>query len=120
MLQHFPLPVQGQKKHIQITADGKHHNGKTLDLTRKENKHDGWHWGVIMRNPNLLFNAFARPGNEPPVFLSGTLLVKRIGTGTEFEITLKNGKVKGGDMYGDGLEHTVSLDSKGELIFDEI
>ena len=110
---------EDKSKYIEIMANGKHHNGKTLDLTRKEDEHDGWFWAVEMRNPQELFQTFGKPGSEYPVFLSGTLLVKHIGTGTEFEITLKNGKVKGEGMYGDGLEHTVSMDFKGELDFDE-
>lgn len=110
---------EDKKNYIDIMANGKHHNGKTLDLTRKEDEHDGWYWAVEMRNPSRLFQTYAKPGSEYPVFLSGTLLVKRIGTGTEFEITLKNGKVKGVGMYGDGLEHTISVDFKGELEFDE-
>ncbi len=110
---------EDKQKYIEIMASGTHHNGNTLELTQKEDEHDGWYWAVEMRNPNLLFQTFAKPGTEYPVFLSGTLLVKRIGTGTEFEITLKDGKVKGGGMYGDGFEHTVSLDFKGELEFDE-
>ena len=110
---------EDKKKYINIMADGKHHGGKTLDLTRKEDEHGGWYWAVEMRNPSRLFQTFGEPGLEYPVFLSGTLLVNRIGTGTEFEITLKNGKVKGEGMYGDGLEHTFSVDFKGELEFDE-
>lgn len=110
---------EDKTKYVNIMASGMHHNGKTLDLTRKENEHDGWYWAVAMYNPNLLFNTFADPGEGYPVFLSGTLLVKRIGTGTEFEITLKDGKVKGEGENGDGFEHTVSLDFKGELEFDE-
>lgn len=110
---------EDEQKYIEIMADGKHHNGKTLDLTQKEDEHDGWYWSVEMRNPQILFQTFAKPGMEYPVFMSGTLLVKRISTSTEFEITLKNGKVKCIGMYGDGLEHTVSLDFKGKLEFDE-
>ena len=110
---------EDKNKYIEIMANGEHHNGKTLDLTRKEDEHDGWYWAVEMRNPQKLFQTFGEPGSEYPVFLSGTLQVKRIGTGTEFEITLKNGKVKGEGEYGDDLEHTVSMDFKGELEFDE-
>lgn len=113
------LFLSGDKtKYINIMADGEHHNGKTLDLTRKEDEHNGWYWAVEMRNPTRLFQTFGEPGTEYPVFLSGTLQVDRIGTGTEFEITLKNGKVKGEGEYGDGLEHTISLNFKGELEFD--
>ena len=110
---------EDKKKYVEIMANGKHHNGKTLDLTRKEDEHDGWYWAVEMRNPTILFQTFGKPGTEYPVFLSGTLQVNRIGTGTEFEITLKNGKVKGEGTYGDGLEHTISLSYKGVLAFDE-
>lgn len=110
---------EDKQKYIEIMASGTHHDGNTLDLTQKEDEHDGWYWVVEMRNPNKLFSTFASLRAEEPVFLSGTLLIKRIGTGTEFEITLKDGKVKGEGEYGDGLEHTVSLDFKGELEFDE-
>lgn len=110
---------EDKTKYINIMADGEHHNGKTLDLTRKEDEHNGWYWAVEMRNPTRLFQTFGEPGTEYPVFLSGTLQVDRIGTGTEFEITLKNGKVKGEGRYGDGLEHTISLNFKGNLEFDE-
>ena len=113
------LFLSGDKtKYINIMADGEHHNGKTLDLTREEDEHNGWYWAVEMRNPNLLFQTFAGSVTGHPVFLSGTLQVDRIGTGTEFEITLKNGKVKGEGEYGDGKEHTISLNFKGELEFD--
>ena len=110
---------EDKTKYINIMADGEHHNGKTLDLTRKEDEHNGWYWAVEMRNPTRLFQTFGEPGTEYPVFLSGTLQVDRIGTGTEFEITLKNGKVKGEGEYGDGKEHTVSLNFKGSMRFDD-
>lgn len=106
-------------KFIEIMANGQLHDGKTLDLTKKEDEHAGWFWSVEMRTPQILFQTFAKPGTDYPVFLSGTLLVKRIGTGTEFEVTLKDGKVKGSGMFGDGLEHTISLNYKGTLDFDE-
>lgn len=107
---------EDEKSHIVIEADGKHHNGKTLDLTQQENEHDGWYWAVRMYNPNLLFYTFATPAEGYTVFLNGTLLVKRIGSiGAEFEVTLKDGKVKCEGEHGDGFEHTVSLDFKGEL-----
>lgn len=111
---------EDKTKYIEVMANGTLHDGKTLDLTKKEDEHDGWYWAVEMRNPNVLFKTFAKPGNAYPVFLSGTLMVKRIGTGTEFEIMLKDGKVKGtGGTYGDGLEHTVSLNYKGTLAYGE-
>ena len=110
---------EDKKKYVDIMADGTLHDGKTLDLTRKEEKHTGWYWGVEFRNPYNIFQTFGDPETPYPVFQSGTLLVKRIGTGTEFEITLKDGIVKGEGDYGDGEEHTVSIDFKGELAFDE-
>lgn len=106
-------------KFIEIMANGQLHDGKTLDLTQKEDAHAGWFWAVEMRTPQILFQTFAKPGTDYPVFLSGTLLVKRIGTGTEFEVTLKDGKVKGYGTFGDGLEHTISLNYKGTLDFGE-
>lgn len=106
-------------KFIEIMANGQLHDGKTLDLTQKEDAHAGWFWAVEMRTPQRLFMTYAEPGKDYPVFLSGTLLVKRIGTGTEFEVTLKDGKVKGIGRFGDGLEHTISLNYKGTLDFGE-
>ena len=110
---------EDKTKYIEVMANGTLHDGKTLDLTKKEDEHAGWFWSVEMRTPQILFQTFAKPGTDYPVFLSGTLLVKRIGTGTEFEVTLKDGKVKGSGMFGDGLEHTISLNYKGTLDFDE-
>ena len=110
---------EDKTKYIEVMANGTLHDGKTLDLTKKEDEHDGWYWAVEMRTPQRLFVTYGKPGSDYPVFLSGTLLVKRIGTGTEFEVTLKDGKVKGSGMFGDGLEHTISLNYKGTLDFGE-
>ncbi len=110
---------EDKTKYIEVMANGTLHDGKTLDLTKKEDEHVGWYWAVEMRTPQILFQTFAQPGEAYPVFLSGTLMVKRIGTGTEFEIMLKDGKVKGTGTYGDGLEHTVSLNYRGTLAYGE-
>ena len=110
---------EDESKYVEIMANGDLHNGKTLDLSSKENKHEGWHWAVSCSDSHVLFKTFGKPDNDYPVFQSGTLRVKHIGPGTEFQITLKNGKVKAVGMHGDGLEHTISIDFKGELEFSE-
>ena len=110
---------EDESKYVEIMANGDLHNGKTLDLSSKENKHEGWHWAVSCSDSHVLFKTFGKPDNDYPVFQSGTLRVEHIGPGTEFQITLKNGKVKAVGMHGDGLEHTISVDFKGELEFSE-
>ena len=110
---------EDKSKYVEIMANGDLHNGKTLDLSSKENKHEGWHWAVSCSDSHVLFKTFGKPDNDYPVFQSGTLRVEHIGPGTEFQITLKKGKVKAVGEYGDGLEHTISIDFKGELEFSE-
>jgi archaellum component FlaC len=110
---------EDKSKYVEIMANGDLHNGKTLDLSSKENKHEGWFWAVSCSDSHVLFKTFGKPDNDYPVFQSGTLRVEHIGPGTEFQITLKNGKVKAVGMHGDGLEHTISVDFKGELEFSE-
>ena len=110
---------EDKSKYVEIMANGDLHNGKTLDLSSKENKHEGWYWAVSCSDSHVLFKTFGKPDSDYPVFQSGTLRVEHIGPGTEFQITLKNGKVKAVGMDGDGLEHTISVDFKGELEFSE-
>ena len=110
---------EDKSKYVEIMANGDLHNGKTLDLSSKENKHEGWYWAVSCSDSHVLFKTFGKPDSDYPVFQSGTLRVEHIGPGTEFQITLKNGKVKVVGMHGDGLEHTISVDFKGELEFSE-
>ena len=110
---------EDKSKYVEIMANGDLHNGKTLDLSSKENKHEGWYWAVSCSDSHVLFETFGKPDSDYPVFQSGTLRVEHIGPGTEFQITLKNGKVKVVGMHGDGLEHTISVDFKGELEFSE-
>lgn len=110
-----------ENKSITIMASKGHHNGKIIDLTKKEPEHDGQYWGVECYNPKKIFDTFGQPGTQYPVFTSGTLYVKHLGyEGYKpiFEIVLKNGKVKGEGEYGDGKEHTVSINWKGSIDFD--
>lgn len=111
-----------EKKGIEIMAGKEPHDGKTIDLTKKEPKHDGWYWSVECYNPEKIFDTYGEPGNSYPVFMSGTLYVKHLGSEggkPVFEIVLKNGKVKGEGEYGDGKEHTVSINWKGSLRLDD-
>ena len=112
-----------EDKGIKIMAGKEPHDGKTIDLTKKEPKRDDdWYWSVECYNPNLIFDTYGEPGTGYPVFMSGTLYVKLLGSEggkPVFEIVLKNGKVKGEGEYGDGKEHTISLNYKGTLRFDD-
>lgn len=112
-----------ETKGVKIMADKAYHDGNTIDLTKKEPKHDdGWYWSVECYNPNLIIDTYGEPGTPYPVFMSGTLSVKYLGSEDGkpvFEIVLKNGKVKCEGEYGDGKEHTISLNYKGTLDFDD-
>ena len=103
---------------IKILAEKEHHDGKTIDLTKKEPQHDGSYWGIDYHNPELIFDTFGDPELSYPVFMSGTLCVKHLGSEGDkslFEIVLKNGKVKCEGVFGDGKEHTISISWKGEI-----
>lgn len=111
-----------ETKGVTIMADKAYHDGNTIDLTKKEPKHDGWYWSVECYNPNLIIDTYGEPGTSYPVFMSGTLSVKSLGSEDGkpvFEIVLKNGKVKCEVEYGDGKEHTISLNYKGTLDLDD-
>lgn len=111
-----------EDKGIKIMAGKEPHDGKTIDLTKKEPEHDEWYWSVECYNPELIFDTYGEPKTSYPVFMSGTLYVKLLGSEggkPVFEIVLKNGKVKGEGEYGDGKEHTVSLNFKGSMRFDD-
>jgi len=124
-LGHYEIVLfVSENRGVRIDADKVYHDGKTIDLTKKEPKHDdGWYWSVEFYNPNLIIDTYGEPGTQYPVFMSGTLSVKSLGSEDGkpvFEIVLKNGKVKGEGDYGDGKEHTISLNYKGTLDFDDI
>lgn len=108
-----------EDEYIEIMADYENHDGKIIDLTKKEPKREGWYWGVgYHKSGRTIFDTYANPADAYPVFQSGTLYVKRlddIDGLPVFAIELKNGKVKGEDEYGDGKEHTISLHYKGKL-----
>ncbi len=107
---------------VKIMADKAHHDGRTIDLTQKEPEHDGWYWSVECYLPELIFDTYGEPNTSYPVFISGTLYVKHIGTSNGkpvFEILIENGKVKGEGEYGDGKIHTIELHYKGELSLDD-
>ena len=107
---------------VEIMADKAHHDGITIDLTQKEPEHDGWYWSVECYLPKLIFDTYGEPNTSYPVFISGTLYVKHIGTSNGkpvFEILIENGKVKGEGEYGDGKIHTIELHYKGELSLDD-
>ena len=109
-------------KGVKIMAGKEPHDGKTIDLTKKEPEHDDWYWSVECYNPTLIFDTYGEPGTPYPVFMSGTLSVKSLDSEDGkpvFEIVLEDGKVKGEGEYGDGKEHTISLNFKGSMRFDD-
>ncbi|MFJ1379165.1 hypothetical protein [Capnocytophaga canimorsus] len=111
-------------EYIEIFADYENHDGKVIDLTKKEPEREGWYWGVrYHKSKEIIFNADADPTESYPVFQSGTLYLKRLADADEqpvFEIELKNGKVKGEGKYGDGKEHTINFHYKGKLELVEL
>ncbi|MFJ1427964.1 hypothetical protein ACILD6_05075 [Capnocytophaga canimorsus] len=109
-----------EKEGFVIHVAKQHHEGQTIDLTKKEPKRDGgWYWAVgYYKSEEIIFTAYAEPGVSDPVFQSGTLYLKRLDDVDEqpvFEIELKNGKIKAEGRYGDGKEHTISFHYKGKL-----
>ncbi|SFG77120.1 hypothetical protein [Prevotella sp. KH2C16] len=112
-----------ENRGVKIMANKVYHDGNTIDLTKKEPTHDdGWYWSVECYNPTLIFDTYGEPGTPYPVFMSGTLYVKSLDSEDGkpvFEIVLENGKVKGEGEYGDGKEHTISLNFKGSMRFDD-
>ncbi|WP_212900283.1 hypothetical protein [Capnocytophaga canimorsus] len=108
-----------ESEYIQIEGVKQHHEGKIIDLTKKEPKRDGWYWTVgYYKSGEIIFDTYAEPGVSNPVFQSGTLYVKRLADvdgQPVFEIELKNGKVKAEGVYGDGKEHTINFHYKGKL-----
>ncbi|WP_404811589.1 hypothetical protein ACIRNY_06705 [Capnocytophaga canimorsus] len=108
-----------ESEYVRIGSE-QHHEGQTIDLTKKEPKREGWYWSVeYYESGETILDTFADPNQQShPVFQSGTLYIKRLDDADGqlvFEIELKNGKVKGEEGYGDGKEHTISLYYKGKL-----
>lgn len=108
-----------RKEFIQIMASKNHHDGKVIDLTSKEGKHGGWYWSVEYYNNNeKIFDTYGEEISSYPVFISGTLYVKRlddINGKPVVKIVLINGKVKGEGEYGDGKEHTIAINWESVL-----
>ncbi|MBQ7422735.1 MAG: hypothetical protein IJV27_11440 [Prevotella sp.] len=112
--------------YLNIMAEKEYHDGKTIDLTKKEEKrpsYEKWYW-VVQYSPTSdtrLFCAMGDPKTNYVVFQNGTLYLECLGEEDGkpvFEIRLENGKIKD-DFRGDGLEHTISLSFKGSLDFGE-
>lgn len=108
-----------RKEYIQIMASKNHHDGKVIDLKSKEGKHHGWYWSVEYHNNNeKIFDTYGEEISSYPVFISGTLYVKRlddINGKPVVKIVLINGKVKGEGEYGDGKEHTIAINWESVL-----
>ncbi len=110
---------------IKIMADLENHEGRIIDLTKKEAAHKGWCWVVkyFTANNGIIFDTYGSPEDNYPVFSSGTMYIELItinGSGKpKFEIRINNGRVKAEGVYGDGEYHTIELYYKGVLGFGE-
>ena len=101
-----------EKVKVQLNKD-LHITGSPIDLTEKEKKHDEkWYWTVEYYKPDgtTFIYTFAKPGNENPVFNTGTLTANGSPTGT-INIKLENGRVKGKD----GKVHTLVVSYSGKM-----
>ena len=101
-----------EKVKVQLNKD-LHITGSPIDLTEKEKKHDEkWYWTVEYYKPDgtTLIYTFAKPGNENPVFNTGTLTMSGSPMGT-INIKLENGRVKGKD----GKEYTLAISYSGQM-----
>ena len=91
-----------------------HMTGSPIKLTEKEKKHDGkWYWIVEYYKPDdtTLIYTFAKPGNEDPVFTTGTFTISGSPEST-INIKLENGRVKGKD----GKEYTLTISYSGKMM----
>lgn len=110
----FILELVGEGNEcLEVHASREAHDGKVIDLGKKESQQAGkGYWGIdyFDAKQKPLFGTLSDPGAPFPVFKSGTMFVKRIGTsGTEFEIRIK-GIVVGEDGK---TEYTVDFGWKG-------
>ena len=90
-----------------------HMTGNSVNLTKKEKKHTGkWYWAVGYHKPDgtTLIYTHGRPGNDFPVFTTGTLTVSGSPKGT-INIKLENGRVIGNG----GKEHTLTVSYSGKM-----
>ena len=109
---------------LYLSADGKervnielnkdlHITGSPIDLTKKEKEHDGkWYWAVDYYDADgkQIIHTFGKPGDEAPVFTTGTLTISGSPDGT-INIRLENGRVKGKD----GKVHTLTVSYSGKM-----
>ena len=101
-----------EKVKVQLNKD-LHMTGSPVKLTEKEKEHGGkWYWwvGYYDATDKRIIETKGKPGNEDPVFKTGTLTVSGSPTGT-INIKLENGHVKGTD----GKEHTLVLSYSGPM-----
>ncbi|MFJ1352499.1 hypothetical protein ACILDV_00085 [Capnocytophaga canimorsus] len=108
-----------ESEYVRIMATKEYHEGKIINLTKRELEHEGWYWSVeYYESGETILETYAAPTVINPVFQSGTLYLKRLDDANGqpvFEIKLENGKVKGEEGYGDGKEHTIRLYYAGKL-----
>ena len=102
-----------EKVNFELNKD-LHITGKPINLTKKEEKHDGkWYWAVQYYKPDdtKFIRTFGDPdAPEIPVFTTGTLTMSGLPTAI-INIKLENGRVKGSD----DKEHTFTLSYNGTM-----
>jgi hypothetical protein len=106
-------------KRIEIQGNTAFHIGKDIDLTKREEKHEGYYWGVTAHlSWSALFNAFAAPRSLYRVFTTGTMRIDGDLAG-EFSVVIDNGRITD-SLNGDGKEHTISLHYRSTVLPDAI
>ncbi len=109
-----------EKEIAQVEGDRNLHTGKDIDLTKRESLHEGWYWCVAYAtdfiswdNCHRVFIGLGNPNSDAPVFTAGTLRIDGDPAGT-FTVSLKNGRITTDTTWGDGKEHTVSINCSND------
>lgn len=113
------------KDFIRMQLDKAFHEGKTIDLTKLEDVHNGWYlYFVCNKNGETLFVSSRRPSlkNTYVRFKEGTLTLKELERNGEesvkFKIVLSKGKIQD-HIVGDGREHTIEINFNDKVVMKE-
>ena len=92
-----------------------HMNGSSIDLTKREKKHEGdeWYWVADYHNSDesLFTNITGNPDSNGYLYLTGTLTVTGDPKSGKVSIKLENGRVKAND----DKEHTLTVSYSGTM-----
>ncbi len=105
------LSENKKKDYVEIQGYAAKHLNKDIDLTKVDDKKP---WQVIcLYGGKKLFDAYSMPpSSDGLLFDSGKLRINGNLDGDEITIRLTDGKITDAG-YGDGKEHTISIDWKG-------